>query len=144
MSHIQLTAQGINVISLSKGKSNFGMTCAWATQVDYDKIIMLIGGQSETGKELEINGKVGFSALNNEQIDIAIRFGTSHSLNSDKFGQSMELIDGVPVVKNATREIVGKVISINNYDGDLLVTIQVENMKTNSKPFLTFDKMPKY
>lgn len=144
MKHVQLTAQGVNVISLVKNKKEYGMTCAWATQVDYDKIIMLIGGQSETGKQITEDMKIGFSALNENQVDIAIRFGTTHSLETSKFGKDVEYISTVPVVKNATREIVGKVLDIHHFDEDLLITIQVEEIKTGTIPFLTFEKMPKF
>lgn len=144
MEHVQLTAQGINVISLVKNKKEYGMTCAWATQVDYDKVIMLIGGQSETGKQITEGMKIGFSALNEKQADIAIRFGTSHSLETSKFNHDMEYLSNVPVVKNATREIVGKVLDIRRFDEDLLIIIQVEEMKTSPVSFLTFEKMPKF
>ncbi len=44
----------VSVIAIKKKEELLGMTCAWAMQVDYDKMVCLLGVQSQTGKALEV------------------------------------------------------------------------------------------
>ena len=66
---------GVNIVALEKNDHKYGMTCAWMTQIDEDKLIMLIGSQSETVKHIEEGDFIGISALSELQVDIAKRFG---------------------------------------------------------------------
>ena len=36
----------VSVIAIKKKEELLGMTCAWAMQVDYDKMVCLLGAQS--------------------------------------------------------------------------------------------------
>ncbi|MEI3526738.1 MAG: hypothetical protein V8R15_01340 [Bacilli bacterium] len=44
---------GVNIITLEKNYQKMAMTCAWAMQVDYDKILCLLGSQSVTGNTIK-------------------------------------------------------------------------------------------
>ena len=46
--------QGVNVVAYEKDGNKYGMSCAWATHVDYYVILLLIGSQSDTGNNLKI------------------------------------------------------------------------------------------
>ena len=102
--------QGENIITLEKNGKFYGMTCAWTMQEDYDKIIMCLGDQSETGHAISKNDLVGISALANGQESIGEQIGSDHSSNKIKFN-NVPFMDffGVKVVKGAkTRKIAIK------------------------------------
>lgn len=107
--------QGVNVVSYKKEDNKFGMSCAWATQVDYDSILLLIGSQSETGNNLKLGDKVGVSALNKEQIKIALAFGDNHSLSFDKF-KNVDYFyeDSAILIKDAKTNLVCEVTNISH------------------------------
>lgn len=107
--------QGVNVVSYKKEDKKYGMSCAWATQVDYDSILLLIGSQSETGNNLKLGDKVGVSALNKEQIKIALAFGNTHSLSFDKF-KNIDYFyeDSAILIKDAKTNLVCEVINISH------------------------------
>jgi len=37
---------GVNAVCFQKNERKYGMICSWATQVDYDRIVLLLGAQS--------------------------------------------------------------------------------------------------
>ena len=76
---------GCNVVAYQKNNQKYGMTCAWAMMVDHNVLLMLLGGQSETGNNLEIGDIVGVSSLAKKQDDIALIFGDNHSTSFNKF-----------------------------------------------------------
>ena len=53
----------VSVIAIKKKEELLGMTCAWAMQVDYDKMVCLLGVQSQTGKALEVGDILGILSL---------------------------------------------------------------------------------
>lgn len=119
---------GANVIAFEKNHKRYGMTCAWAMMVDYSKIMMLIGSQSQTGNQLEIGDLVGVSALACGQEDIARKFGTVHSLEVDKFKKTdFSLIDNMIIINHAKVQMQCKVVEIKDLSGDKLVTLEVLN-----------------
>ena len=65
---INIIDHNVNIIALEKNGKNYGMCCAWATQVDEDKILCAMGEQSSTGNVIESGDIVGFSSLKKEQI----------------------------------------------------------------------------
>ena len=92
---------GANAVSFIKNGKKYGMICAWAMQADYDKVLMLLGTQSITGKNIRKGDIIGVSALNENQQDIVDALGNSHSNDTDKFinikytiNDSAILIDG--------------------------------------------------
>jgi len=108
-----MVANGVNVVAMEKNGAFFAMTCAWATQIDYDRLIMCIGGQSDTGKAMEAGDIIGFSALSDKQEDIGNSIGSKHSKNIDKRSLApFEKIGQAYVVGGAVNELVDKVIDI--------------------------------
>lgn len=95
-------SSGVNIITLSKNNEFKAMTCAWAMMVDYDKLVVLIGSQSETGNALRKGDIIGFSALSSHQKDIAEKIGSVHSTVVDKKSLAQFIKFGnVYVVKEA-------------------------------------------
>lgn len=142
----QLVIDGANIITLTKNNKFKAMTCAWTMMVDYDRILMLIGSQSDTGNSLCVGDFVGVSALNKDQKDIAIEFGENHSDSFDKF-YSLHLsnYNGVYVVKDAKTIMhcqVLDIIHLKEEEKDHLVHLKVLNYQTNpDKRFLNYDEV---
>lgn len=78
-------SSGVNIIAYSKSGHKYAMSCAWASMIDYSFIGMLLGEQSETGNNLKVDDLVGVSSLASDQKDLALKFGSSHSSEEDKF-----------------------------------------------------------
>ena len=76
---------GANIVAFRKVDSNYGMCCSWATQVDEDKLCLLIGEQSITGQNIEKDDIIGVSSLASHQKRIAETFGNNHSNEINKF-----------------------------------------------------------
>lgn len=133
---------GVNVVSFIKNNKMYGMSCAWASQVGYEEIILTIGSQSVTGKVLEIGDVIGVSALNSEQEHIAMQFGTSHSDTSDKFKGIDFVIDGSAIlINNASRMMKVEVIDIMHLKGieeDNVVYCKVLSSIENGNDFYEY------
>ena len=67
---------GVNIITLEKNHQKMAMTCAWAMQVDYDKILCLLGSQSITGNTIKKGDYIGISAVSYTHLS----YGTSNNL----------------------------------------------------------------
>lgn len=125
---------GANVLAYKKNDKLFGMVCAWAMMVDYGKIMMLIGGQSETGNNLEIGDIVGVSALACGQERISRIIGMNHSSKINKFETVDHYFDDTALlIKDAKVIMKAKVIDIVNMDGDHLITFEVLDYKDDSE-----------
>ncbi len=136
-------ANGVNVLAISKGGKFYAMTCAWATQIDYDRFIMCIGGQSETNKILEVGDMVGVSALSMDQKQIGMLIGTTHSLETDKMKEgNFEFLSGCYVIPGAKNQLAGKITRIDKYQEspeDKVIQIQVLDVRENKdKTFLNY------
>ena len=135
---------GVNIVALEKNDHKYGMTCAWMTQIDEDKLIMLIGSQSDTVKHIEEGDFIGVSALSELQVDIAKRFGESHSKKVNKFSNlSYENEDGAIMINKACRLMKCRVLSIGRIvdnDEDYLIQVEVVSMECNSNKFLSMTK----
>lgn len=135
---------GVNIVALEKNDHKYGMTCAWMTQIDEDKLIMLIGSQSETVKHIEEGDFIGVSALSELQVDIAKRFGESHSKKVNKFSNlSYENEDGAIMINKACRLMKCRVLNIGRIvdnDEDYLIQVEVVSMECNSNKFLSMTK----
>lgn len=136
---------GNNVIAYHKNGNKYGMTCAWATMIDYDHIAMLLGSQSVTGNNLAVGDVVGVSALAKGQKDISLQLGTNHSDQLDKF-------EGVPVleektailIQNAKVQMVCKVKKIMKLvdENDNFVILEILSSKVDkSKEFLSLEEV---
>lgn len=135
--HLTAFRAGANVLAYRKDNINYGMTCAWAMMIDYSKIAMLVGGQSVTGKNLQLGQKVGVSALADGQQKIARIMGTSHSDKMDKFA-NIEYINknDMLLIKNAKVLMECEVYDIQDFDGDSLVFLNVIDFTENNGEFL--------
>lgn len=132
----------VAIIGIKKNDCLYGMACAWCMQVDYDKILMLLGSQSETGKILKKGDLVGVSALNKNQIEISNKLGSKHSGKVNKFeGVDIDIDGSIILVKGASRMMKAKVLDIIHLEGveeDNLVYLKIlENIK-NDDNFLNY------
>ena len=136
-------ANSVSIIAIEKNEKFYSMACAWATQIDYDRLIMCIGSQSDTGNVLNVGDMVGISVLSSSQQDIADKIGSKHSLDVDK----RTLVDFDPckntyLIKGSKTKIIGKVIYIDHYKEaikDKIVQIRViEGSIDESSEFLIY------
>lgn len=134
---------GCNVIAFNHNDKKYGMVCAWATQLDDDKIGLLIGGQSVTGKVIAIDKIVGVSALAEGQEEIAHKLGENHSNSGDKFeGIECEEVDSALFIKGSKVKMlcqVEKVMCLVNNEDRFVILQVIKHSSSKSKKFLTLD-----
>ncbi len=132
----------VSVIAYEKEERKYGMSCAWAMQVDYDKLLCLLGAQSQTGQHLQKGDRIGISVLDKHQKDIAMHFGDSHSLETDKFKNIKYKQEGsVILIPQATRGLVCEVIDIlhlDKIDEDQLIYVQIVSSEAMGDDFLHY------
>jgi flavin reductase (DIM6/NTAB) family NADH-FMN oxidoreductase RutF len=98
---------GCYIITASWENRLYGMTCSWATQIDKDRILLVMNKESSTAKAILKSGKFGISVLTRKQKQLALKFGEGHSDTRDKF----EKVDyeigktGVPLLIGAHKLI---------------------------------------
>jgi len=138
--------QGVNVVAYSKDGKDYAMTCAWTTSVDYDSIMLLIGAQSDTGNHLKVGDKVGVSALNENQKDIASKLGENHSLSTNKL-ENIECYkeNGAILIKDAKTNLYCEVTNVTHpkcSKDDHLIECKILRSKENTKVrFLSMPEM---
>lgn len=134
---------GANAVCLQKNNHKYGMICAWATQVDYDRIVMLLGAQSVTGNIIAKGDIIGVSVLSESQEDVMNALGNNHSDEVDKFKNlDYTMKDSAVLINNASINMVVEVIDILNLDGieeDKLVYGQIKSYTRNNQPMLTIN-----
>lgn len=127
---------GCNILGVRKDGVNWGMCCSWAQMVDYDKIALLLGSQSETGKRLEPGDQVGVSALAFGQEALAEALGSGHSGAKDKWASVPHDIQGSAIlVRNAKVRMMCRVRDILRLPGmeaDRFVILDVLSHRTRS------------
>ena len=120
---------GVNIITLEKNHQKMAMTCAWAMQVDYDKILCLLGSQSVTGNTIKKGDYIGISVLGISQKEIAEAIGDCHSNEVDKFATyHFENYLDVMVLKDSPIVLkcrVPDVISLEGIEEDHLIYAQI-------------------
>lgn len=132
---------GVNIVTLQKDTNLYAMTCAWAMQVDYDKIVLLIGSQSQTGQVIQEGDALGISILNQDQMEVATLIGNTHSKEIDKL-QNISTIDlnGVVVLADSNRVlkvVVSQVLHLEGIETDYLIYATITaGQELNQKPFL--------
>ena len=134
---------GSNVIAFKKNGINYAMTCAWAQMIGYDKIMMLIGSQSDTGKVLKQGDVVGVSALSSDQNKISNFIGSKHSTKVDKFKDiDYTLVDNAILIDGAkTQSIceVKEILHLSGIEEDNLVILDIKKIDDDKKKdFLLF------
>ena len=135
---------GANVLAFEKNNMKYAMTCAWAMQVDYDKVVCLLGSQSVTGKAIEKGDIVGLSALNEKQENIAFKIGETHSDQCNKFEGIDYKQDGSAIYINDSTKIMKleiiDVLHLAEIEEDNLVYGRIINYVENDVPFYQFNK----
>lgn len=137
----------VTIVALKKDEKKFGMTCAWMMQVDYDRLVCLIGSQSTTGSILEKKDRVGVSTLSKNQADVASFFGDNHSTQVDKFKNiEYEEKEGAICILGASREMFCEVIDIIRLEGieeDAMLYLKILDVKENNEHFLHYQDLNK-
>lgn len=137
---LQAFNMGCNVLAFDKDGKKYGMVCAWATQIDYDMIGLLVGGQSVTGKVIKLDRYVGVSALAEGQEDIAHKLGENHSNEGDKFeGIECEDVESAVFVKGAKVKMlcqVKKIMCLTNTEDKFVILQVLKHTSSKDKKFL--------
>lgn len=127
---------GCNILAIEKNNQKYAMTCAWATMVGYDKVGMLVGSQSETGKVLEVGDICGISALSSNQRNIANFVGETHSTEVAKFkdikfiqDQSAIYIEDAKVLMKAQ---VVEIVHFKDIEDDNFIVFNVLSFSEDS------------
>lgn len=117
------------------------MICAWATQVDYDKLVMLIGAQSITGKHINKGDIIGVSVLNVNQNNVMNILGNYHSDQIDKFANiDYSLHETAILINQASVNMIVEVIDVLHLEGieeDHLVYGLIKSYKQNDLPMMS-------
>lgn len=134
---------GCNIIALKKDGKNYGMTCAWAQMIGYDKLMMLIGSQSETGSVLSPGDIVGVSGLASDQEKISTYIGTHHSKKADKFKNIEYTTKGSAILINGAKTqsicTVENIMHLKDIEEDNLVILRINESKNDeTKEFLLY------
>lgn len=126
---------GCNAICFKKNNIKYGMICAWAQMIDYDKISMMLGSQSVTGKNLQIGDIVGVCSLAKHQKNVALALGDNHSDEIDKFTELNYKEDKTAIIINDSKnEMICRVIDIIHFDfckEDNFIILEILNHKEN-------------
>lgn len=126
---------GANAVSFIKNEKKYGMICAWATQADYDKILMLLGAQSVTGKNIHKGDIIGVSSLNENQQNVVDALGLSHSDDTDKFKNIRYTVkDSAILIDDASNRMIVEVLDVLHLPGiekDNLIYGLVKSFESN-------------
>jgi flavin reductase (DIM6/NTAB) family NADH-FMN oxidoreductase RutF len=139
---LQAFCAGCNIVAIEKNNKRYGMCCAWAQMIDYDKISLLLGGQSVTGNILSIGDVVGVSALDKDQKPLAKLLGSGHSDKIDKFKNINIIVkEGailIPGAKVRMKCKVSEVLELPGLKSDHFVILDVlEYWQDENKIFLS-------
>ncbi|MDE6946842.1 MAG: flavin reductase family protein [Anaeroplasmataceae bacterium] len=135
----------VSIIAYKKEEKNYGMTCAWAMQVDYDKLVCLLGAQSDTAKNIKSGDLIGVSVLCKAQKDIAKHFGENHSLKTDKFFDVIYFQEHQALlIPESARMMVCEVMDVmhlKEIEEDSLVYVKIVKSIEGSNDFLHYGDM---
>lgn len=135
----------VSVVGFVRNEHKYCMTCAWAMQTGYDKVLLLIGSQSVTGSKILKGDIIGVSALSIYQKDIALRIGEAHSDEVDKLeGIQYKISQDAIYIMNASRIMKIKVLDILHLPGieeDNLVYGQIVDHIETIFPFLNMSDL---
>jgi Flavin reductase like domain. len=141
MEELRAFNYGANAVCFRKNGHNYGMICSWATQVDYDKIVMLLGAQSVTGSKISKGDIIGVSVLSTEQEDVMNALGEGHSDRTDKFRNlDYTVNDSAILINNASICMVVEVIEVLHLpeiEEDNLIYGRIKSYTTNDVPMMT-------
>lgn len=136
---------GANLISYSKNNKNYAMIVAWAMMVDYSKVALLMGGQADTSRNLELGDEIGISALSKGQEEIGKNVGSTHSSKINKLDLFPFEMDGKAILcEGAKTKMVGKVIKIDeNEDHDKFVIVEITRYSQDENKEFAYGYDPK-
>lgn len=130
----------VNIIAYQKDNINYAMCCAWSMNVDYDKLLCLLGSQSVTGKNIKKGDIIGFSSLAQNQKDIAEKIGDNHSNTTDKLkGIKYHVEDGAILIDDSLSMIkcvVIDVLHLEEIEEDNLIYLKALDAKEQDGIFL--------
>ena len=130
----------VNIIGIRKNDVNYAMCCAWAMMVDYDKLMCLLGSQSDTGNNICKGDIIGFTSLNKNQIDVAYKLGDNHSSEVNKLdGVDYELNGSAILINGGKTVLVCEVVDILKLEGieeDNCIYLKIIEKKENEADFL--------
>ena len=130
----------VTVVAYEKGGKKYAMTCAWAMMVDYDKILLLLGAQSTTAKNIKKNDFIGVSTLSKNQKELALRLGENHSEEVYKLsGIEKSQDDTAIIINQACRTMICRVIDVYHLpkiEEDSLVYLEIIEKEENNDNFL--------
>lgn len=131
---------GVNIVGFERNKQKYCMTCAWAMQVDYNKVLLLLGSQSVTGSKILKGDIIGVSALSKYQREIALKLGEEHSDEVNKLeGIQYQVVDDAILIMNAARLMKVRVLEVMHLKGieeDNLIYGEVVEKIETIFPFL--------
>jgi flavin reductase (DIM6/NTAB) family NADH-FMN oxidoreductase RutF len=134
---------GANAVCFMKNGRKYGMICSWATQVDYDKIVMLLGAQSITGGNISKGDVIGVSVLSVQQEAVMNALGNNHSDQIDKFENLDYTLAGTAIlIDNASVNMIVEVIDVLHLPGieeDNLIYGLVKSYIQSNAAMLTTD-----
>jgi flavin reductase (DIM6/NTAB) family NADH-FMN oxidoreductase RutF len=126
---------GANAVGFIKDEKKYGMICAWAMQADYDKILMLLGAQSVTGKNIRKGDIIGVSALSENQKDVVDALGDNHSDTADKYRNiNYTIKDSAILIDDASNRMIIEVLDVLHLEGieeDNLIYGLVKSFESN-------------
>ena len=135
----------VSVVGFVRNNQKYCMTCAWAMQVDYDKVLMLLGAQSVTGNKILKGDMIGVSALSKYQRDIALQIGDGHSDEMDKLkGVQYQVSTDALYILNAARIMKVRVLEVMHLKGiesDNLIYGQIVEKIETVLPFLNMSDL---
>lgn len=135
----KMLANGVHVITLNKNNKFYAMTLAWATYCDYDKLLLLVGDQSQTQHQIEVGDVLGFTACSSNQADQYNRIGETHSneVNKLTLGNFIDF-KGVKVLEGGSSYEKLRVLECyrtNTVSDIKFVFCQVEESQINNEDF---------
>lgn len=135
--------QGANIIGIKKD-INYVMTCAWAMQLDDDKICILLGSQSVTSRNINVGDVIGVNPLSSNQKDLALKIGDGHSNEINKLeGVKFHYDDKAILIDGAKVNIKAKVIDVLDplKNGDKLIVCHIISLVKNEGKYLDYQEI---
>lgn len=136
---------GANLVGYKKNGKDYAMIVAWAMMVDYSKVALLLGGQADTSRNLEVGDEIGISALAKGQEEIGKKVGSAHSSKTNKLDLFPYFFEGNAILcKDAKNNMVGKVASISeSEDHDKLVFVEITSFSQDENKEFAYGYDPK-
>ncbi|MDD4212591.1 MAG: flavin reductase [Bacilli bacterium] len=135
--HLEAFLAGCNIVAIHKNNYSYGMCCAWAQMVDWDRVTVLLGAQSSTAKNITKGDVVGVSALAKGQNHIALQLGEGHSDEVNKFKDITTEIHGNAILIPGAKvmmicEVMDRLVLETSPD-DYFLVLKVQSFRMDDK-----------